>query len=324
MTYFVGFILLFSSFSWGKDLTLKYERAYENLKKLSVEDINQLRQYEIILIPGVLSEVLIEEDRTVPLDFSKLTQDYFGHQLQLLQDLKLKVLRLPSSTASIGITKKNLKEQMDRLKKENKKGIFMTHSLGGLILMDYLIEGYPQALNEVGGVLFLQSPFYGAPVANVYLSNPYFFRNFAKPILPLVNFSEETIEYLAIENRVSYMQMNAPIIFQILEQIPSITMSGISNGYRSLFTPAAEVMHHGCIGKTERFCLTKKLFNGPYDLSDGMVPLKSSKLPGVDSIQLHQVDHGELVVGLPFTDFDRSRMTISLIKILLEKISDKK
>ncbi len=63
------------------------------------------------------------------------------------------------------------------------------------------------------------------------------------------------------------------------------------------------------------------LYEGPFDQSDGMVPLESSKLPGVDFVTLSHVDHGETIVNVPFNSLSKSRMTRSLLKMLLKKMN---
>jgi len=80
-----------------------------------------------------------------------------------------------------------------------------------------------------------------------------------------------------------------------------------------------DIMEHGCIMGLRNWCMTKKLYSGPYDASDGMVPLSSSKLPLTDSIQIPALDHGEAVLSLPFTDYDRKKTAKVFIKMLLEK-----
>ncbi|GEM_PF-717035 len=317
---FVVMIILFSFSAFSKDLSRDFEKKYESQKRLSEDDLKKMRENEIILIPGILSEVLIESDRNARIDLSFLFNDYFGLQLKHLQNLNLPVKRLSTSSFSVEVTKQNIQREMDRLRLENKKAMFVTHSLGGLVLLDYILSSYPQSLDQILGIVFLQSPFYGAPVADVYLRNPYSFRDFATKIFPYINMSDQTVEYLSIKNRTVFMAQHMDLITKIMTEIPVITVSGIVNGYPSLFRPGAEVIHHGCIGFTERHCLTQQLYDGPYDLSDGMVTVNGSKLPQADFVQIHQVDHGEIVVSVPHSNHNRERMTEVFLKMMLEKV----
>jgi hypothetical protein len=51
-----------------------------------------------------------------------------------------------------------------------------------------------------------------------------------------------------------------------------------------------------------------------------MVPLESSKLEGADFIKIHEVDHGETVVDIPFMSIEQNLMYESLLKALTQKL----
>ncbi len=196
----------------------------------------------------------------------------------------------------------------------------MTHSLGGLVLLDFLIQGYPLSTENIHGILFLQSPFYGSPIADLYLSDASM-RDMTRPLLPLVNLSEETIRFLTVEFRKPYMDRHYDLIHEILKRIPAITVSGISNGQKSVSTSMVRIMQHGCTKKDPASCSGSEIkYKGPYDLSDGMVPLKSSLLPWGDFIVLKGFDHTEFVLRQNYVDRDPQELTIALLKVLLEKL----
>jgi len=310
-------ILFFSLQVHAKDLTGIFDQYYQSEKSIKASDIQSLSDTEIILVPGVLSEVFSGD----VLDLSRFTSQYFGDQVDYFKGLGLKVTRLPSSTYSVAKTKKLIHLAMEEVIKENKKVLFITHSLGGLALLDYLFENPITARAHLRGIIFLQSPFYGAPVASVFLSNPFYLKTLLEPVFPFFNFSEETIKYLSLEYRSGFMSMIQPQIDDLSNMVPIVTVAGIVNGSPSLFLPGSELVEHGCVLNAFGRCLTPKLYKGPNDLSDGLVPLKSSKLVGVDYIELQGVDHAEVIVNVPFTTYKRKKLTEALMRVFFDKIN---
>lgn len=319
-TLMVLIIYLLSLKVKAENLNLKFINTYFHDPKFSSQELKKLEGYKVLLISGVLAEIVIAEDKSAPVDFSFFTGNYFGEQLKLFKKLGVDAKRISSSSANIEITKDTIKKEIEIAQNENKKVIFMTHSLGGLVLLDYLVESYPTGRENIKGILFLQSPFYGSTIADMYLSDDFIIKKMAGPILPLINLSENTLHYLSVKNRKEYMLKNYDEIMQILKKIPTITISGVSNGQKSDSTTLIEIMHHGYIGKKTDEA-KKVIYKGPYDLSDGMVPLRSSLLPFGDTIVIRGLDHTEFVLRHNSIDFDQKTMATSLVKLLLEKIN---
>jgi hypothetical protein len=80
------------------------------------------------------------------------------------------------------------------------------------------------------------------------------------------------------------------------------------------------IIGNGCVTVIRGKCRSKQIYSGPFDDSDGMVPLLSSKLEGVDSIVLEGVDHGETVLAMPYKNIDKVKMTDTSLKLLLRRI----
>jgi len=316
-------IIFFSFFSFqllAKDVTSDYQRLINEKAILTDKEINFLKTQEIIFIPGILSEVFSWEDDRGIFDFSFLSSEYFGAQIKHLKNLKIQTKKIKSSSYATSDTIELIRKTFDELRKKNQKAILITHSLGGLALLDYLLEMTPEDSDYITGIIFIQTPFYGSPMASVYLNNPYEASKWLTPILPFFHTSRETIDYLSLEHRLIFMNQNEERIRDILKSSAAITLSTFTNSYPTLFRPAVDIMEMGCIKKiNQNKCLTKLLFEGPYDKSDGMVPINSSKLPGFDFITLEGVDHGETIIRLPFQNFNKEKMTETLLKMLIER-----
>ncbi len=304
----------------ARDLSERFTELYETRKAFSARDLAYLGDKEIVFVPGILSESLTWADRAAPWDFSLLTSDYFSAQVASLRNLGLRVEKILPSSYSVAITIGKIRKSLERVRAQGRRAVFITHSLGGLALLDQLIAASSEDTAVVAGILFLQSPFYGSPVADVYQSNPYSVEAWLRPILPFVNTSPETISYLSKKNRIQTMDRNHSRIQDLLREIPAITIAGTANGSHSVFQPAVDLMEFGCIRHLFKGCASRVLHPGPYDQSDGMVPFESSKLPGTDFVRLDGVDHGEMVVNLPFTQYAKARIPVVLLKLLVEKV----
>lgn len=300
------------------DVTDDYSQAYRLEKVLSPNDLASLSQTEIVLIPGIVSEAFSWSDTRGVLDFSFIFKNYLEAQQLNFQQLGLTVSLLPGSSTSVDETFLQIESKLEELKLRKEKALFIAHSLGGLVLLDYLLA-HRSAWEQVQGIIFLQSPFHGSPMANVYFQNPYFARTLLGPIMPLVHTSEETVRYLTVESRQKTMSQQMEKLHQLTNMIPIITAGGVSKDFRSLMKPSINLLSHGCVTVLRDRCQSKKFYLGPYDDSDGMVPFENSKLANVDFVKLVGVDHGETVVAMPFKNVNRVRMTDALLKLLLEK-----
>lgn len=308
------FLCVFLSLSaFGADLTGEYERLYGS--ELSSAELAKLAETEIVLIPGIGSETFVWEDTRGSLDLSLLFKNSFGAQLDHYRHLGIPVRRLWASSYSVQETIDEITATVEELRAKKKKALFITHSLGGLALLDFLTS--EQDLRNIQGILFLQSPFYGSPMATVYFENPYLARTILGPLLRYVNTSEDSVEYLSLEFRRNHMKPREKKLGRIFARIPALTLGTTTLGHRSLMASTANVIAYGCLVHSFGACRSKKIFPGPYSNSDGMVPLESSRLPGVDHIVVDGVDHGETLQAMPFKSVNRVQLTDAALRVLL-------
>lgn len=311
------FILFLISGAQAADLTKDYLKVHKKKTPLTWQENQSLGSHEFVLVPGILAESFIQEDSRSTFNFSLLTKDYFGSQFRYLEERGFRVRRVKTSSFSVDESKLAIAET---LRNTDKKLIFMTHSLGGMALLDFLIEN-EAAWEKVGGVVFLQSPFGGAPVASVLQHSPGIIQKFLDGIMGYFNTSEETLEYLSIEKRRDFIEKNRETLTRLTRRIPVLTVGGVVNG--RLFTPfltTTNVIRHGCPTPVFGVCALK-VYQGPFDQSDGMVPFKNSLLPGADFLKIDGVDHGETVVETYVGSIDRRRMTEALLKIFVKKLN---
>lgn len=309
------------SLAFTRELTIQYTNIYLQENVLDRTDLEQLKDLEIVLIPGIASETFDSTDDRSVLDLSFYFENYLVAQETYFESLGLQVTRLRSSSFSKSEALIEIHEQILELKNSGKKAVFMTHSMGGLILLEYLVKTNPESIVNVSGIIFMQSPFDGSPIASVYFQNPYLTRSLLGPIMRFVHTSEDSINYLTIESRQKWMSKYSTGIKALIKKVPIITTGGLSQNYPSLMAPSVNIIAHGCINVWKNKCLSNKLYAGPYDNSDGMVPFESSKLANSDYVKLMGVDHGETVLAMPFKNIDRVKMSAALLKMILLKIN---
>jgi hypothetical protein len=299
-------IIFFSLPGLARDISENFQAGYR--EPFTASELAKLQTKEVILIPGIMSETFIASDRRSRIDFSIFTKDYFGTHLKYLSALKVPVRRLNASSSSVEETKTEIEEI---LKVTERQLIFYTHSLGGMALLDLLLER-PEYWEKISAIVFMQSPFTGAPVASLVKRFPKLAR-----IFPVVHTSSEVVKYLTLEVRKDYVTKNQLTLLDLTGRIKIITVGGIANGYHSIFSPSVSLIRSGCLQTIRGRCVGPRLFQGPYDDSDGMVPFEGSKLPGTDFVRLPGVDHGETVVHSPFQSLDHRKLTTGLLKLVL-------
>ncbi len=291
----------------ARDISEDFSQFYKE-GTLSTEQIATLKNVEVIMIPGHMSETFVSDDHRSRINLSFFTKDYFGTHLQYLKNLGIPARRLNASSASVLDTKNEID---DIFRSTSRPLVFYTHSLGGMALLDYLLA-HPEKWERVSGIIFMQSPFTGAPVATVA-------RRFPKlgAIFPFVHTSTEVVHYLSLEERQDFLVKNQVLLAELTAIIRTVTVGGIANGYKSVFSTSVTLIKSGCLKLVRGRCIGRPLFDGPYDFSDGMVPFEGSKLPETDFVKLMATDHGETVLNTPYRNIDHKRLTSALLKLLL-------
>ncbi len=305
----------------GKNLSHEFVKINNQQLELTASEVKALRQYDIYFIPGILAESLIGSDRRSKLDISLITRDYFETSINVLQKkYKLNAKRLTTSSSNVNETQANIRKALDESARRGKKALLLSHSLGGLALIEELLVN-PKIQSNIAGIVFLQSPFYGTGLSEVLLDPPFELSKVIEPILPLLNISQETVDYVGIKSRKTFMARHHSKIAKLVSKVPLYTFSSIVESNKSIFKPTIDILQSGCIKNTKNKCITEIFYQGPYDKSDGLIPLRSSFIPGADYVVLNNVDHGEIILNVPFTDYKKEHMTTSWLRLLLKKIN---
>lgn len=305
----------------AKNLTKTFQRIYNQNSILSEKEITQLRNYQFILIPGILAETMDASDERTKLKLTLLVSGYYETQLELFnKKYKINAIKLRTSSNNINETRSNIHQAADDALKLGKKPIFISHSLGGLVLIDELATSR-SLQQKVAGAILLQSPFQGTHLASFVHTPPTYLKKILHPLLPWVNVSKETLEYITQESRKAVMTANELEILSLSKNIPMFTFSSISKKQMGLLKPLIDLNKAGCIKEiTDSFCVTPKVYPGPYDESDGLIPRGSSFIKHVDYIYTEDVDHIELVMPAYKEKYNKEKFLNTLLKMLLQKM----
>lgn len=321
LKFIISFGIMFSCVSLfaANDLTPLYLKHYNQSRSLSLKEQRALRNFDIYYIPGILAESFIDGDDRSKIHFDYLTKDYFGYQVDLLnRKYNIPAKRLSTSSKDVLETRQNIKLAVMSAASKNRKVLFISHSLGGLVLLDEVLEN-PSLQQNIAGIAFMQSPFYGSPLSEISLNPNYALKKIIAPLLPYVNLSEETILYVGAKARTQYMEDHTQQISELIQNVPLFTFSSSSESNKSFLKPLIDIIESGCLKSFSGRCITEVFYEGPYDKNDGLIPFKSSFLENADYITLDDVDHIEPILKIPFESYEKEHVTTSILRILLEK-----
>lgn len=313
-------LFIFSAQTFAADLTKQFKTIYQEQKDLSLSEQETLRKYDIHLIPGILAESLIWSDPRSSVDVSLITKDYYHVQLKVLnKKYNIPARRMTTSSYDVNETRQNIRKAIADAKFRKRKVIFVSHSLGGLVLLEELISN-KNVWSEIGGIAFLQSPFHGTPLGDIAINPPYELDDVVAKIIPRLNISYETLHFVSRPLRTKFMADNRKDIRELIKQVPLLTMTGIADSNTSIFKALIDIMEAGCLRGLTNRCITEVFFHGPYDRSDGLIPYKSSFLENADFIQLEKVDHGEIILNVPYEDYKKEHLTTTILRLILAKM----
>lgn len=318
----IGLAILFlTTHAYSADLTKEFKTIYHQEKDLTHEEQEILRKYDIHLIPGILAESLIWSDPRSAINFSLITKDYYHTQLKILnKKYKIPARRMTTSSYDVRETKQNIRQAIASAKAQGRKVLFVSHSLGGLALLEEMILN-KSITAHVGGIAFLQSPFHGTPLGELSINPPYELDEVVAKIIPRLNISYDTLEFVSPPIRQKFMREHKQRIREFIKQIPIFTLTGLADSNHSIFKPLIDIVEDGCLKGVKRKCISDVFYHGPYDKSDGMIPFKSSFLENADFVILEKVDHGEIMLNVPFEDYKKEHLTTTIFRMLLQKIS---
>lgn len=269
----------------GIDLTREYLDAYDRDCALGSADVRVLRGHKVLFVPGYLVGG---------------QPAYFAEQLDWLRSMEIEsekvAIRAGQSIAVNGPI------VAAAIRNATKPVILVTHSKGSVDALEAL-RAEAALRTKVDGWISLQGVFFGSPVADTLLDGTRVSPIISDMILGFLGGTRESAEGLTTRTALAYYRKHETAIALVVGKVPAIAF--VSDVARVQGTR------------------TNTLLEIPYDLmrregilNDGLVPVDSAVLPGMDFVKVSGVDHVAPVMPT-LQRFDRVRMTKALLSLML-------
>jgi len=288
----------------ARNWSTAYTHAYSRLDDLWTEEhYEKLRQYHFIFIPGFMSNAIIDVSNS-KIDFMSLIAQYFDKQMAWLEDNEIENERL--MIESEDEKRKNAKLLIQALNNSPKKVIIVAHSKGGLDTLSAYMRQMTLFKDKVAGVITIQSPFNGSPIADMMLEQ-LALDLLVSQLLRSLGGTRKSMESLTQQYRGLYNGAHNPYFADLLTQIPFLNYASYQPNHSWQIDTIMEV---------SRNIMLKK--NLP---SDGMVPWSSAIMPTAPFVVESDVDHLATVMPIPFQHkIDRVRFLKTLIYQLMPSL----
>jgi hypothetical protein len=281
----------------GRDATAEYLQAAAAGPDRSLE----LRRYKVLLVPGLFSNVDKSKLPVAGIFFSSATKPRYEEHMAVLRDLGVEYERLALQTESS--VKTNGAEIAAAVRASAKPVIILASSKAGLDVLDGLISDSGLA-GKVRGVVMLQAPFRGTPVADRLIDDADE-SSFLGRILESLGGSIDCMADLTTERTSAYLRRNAAAIARLTSDVPVISVATwVDKKPRGVQDTGLKPLRNYLLKKGYR--------------NDGLVPYESAILPGSDYVLLPDADHGATAQPTRL-DFDRKAMTRAVISMVMKR-----
>lgn len=263
--------------------------------------ITRLSRYKIILIPGLFGDIYPKKRSFLSLDWQ--LGKYFHNQQIWLQanNIEYEILNLDTRNFAV----KNIQKITNAIEQSKKPVIIMTHGKGGLETLDVLLSS-PKLIQKVKGLIALQVPFRGTPLADYWLKKAYLMT----PTLwyfKIKGTSRQIIENLTTDKRLKFNSKYKNELKKITKTIPFICIA--------TWKPDNPYKADSGLWFTRSF-----LFKLGFMRNDGYIPLNYALIDGCEYVFIKNVDHRETVFPTRHESIDRVKLTKTLFLMLLNRI----
>jgi len=269
----------------GLDRTREYLDAYHRDCALGTADVRALRRYKVLFVPGYLVGG---------------QPAYFAEQLDWLRSMEVESEKVAIKAGQSIAT--NGPIVAAAIRKSTKPVILITHSKGSVDALEALrVEAALRT--KVRAWISLQGVFFGSPVADTLLDGTVVSPIISDMILGFLGGTRESAESLTTRTALAYYRKHDAAISLLVRKVPAIAFVSDLDRVQG--------------------ARTNTLLEIPYDLmrregilNDGLVPVDSAVLPGMDFVKVIGVDHIAPVMPT-LRRFDRVRMTEALLSLML-------
>lgn len=250
----------------------------------------ELRTMKVLLVPGLLAESYLEAYRHLGVG------GYFEPQLALFKELGIEAQRLGlESEAELEV---NALKIVWAVKASSKPVLIIGHSKGGLDALMALFN-YPEIRPQVTGLIAIQGPFWGTPLADQALDSKTLSWKLKK-LFKKLGGSLHTLVQLSEQERRRWMQTEFYELAQLATEVPLLSVASYKTDAPGLDSILEPIRDHFLQNK----------------VSDGLVPTRSALLPWGKNVTLAEVDHAMTVMACDHFPYDQKKLTLSLLSEL--------
>lgn len=290
---FIVFGLLISSAvvaASGADLTRSYQALYKADCALRQDQILALRKHKVLLIPGY---------------FSNFEPAHFAEHMQWFTTIgvaheKVNVQAGQSTAVNAAIVATAIRQSTLPV-------ILISHSKGSVDTLEAL-RTEPTLQPKVKGWVSLQGVFFGSPIADMLLDENFLNPLFSTLILGFFGGTKDGAQGLTTTASSKYYQNHKTVISAIVRDIPNIAFASALDA-----KPGTT--------QTTQLELPHDLMRRVGIPNDGLVPIDSAVIPGMNFIKVSGVDHIAPVMPA-MMKYDRIRMTKALLLLLQSPYSN--
>lgn len=311
LTILILFTICLSTYA--RDLSERYLQLKST--KLSTPEINQLKKFKILIVPGVLAESFLRDGKN-KISVGFIFEEGFSEQISALKETGLDFEFLDFDTENSPA--ENAKEIIKAIEASAKPVLIYSHSKGGLDTLEAFHQR-PDLISKVKGWATVQSPLWGSKIASLMYDNRPI-KSIGTSLFEWMGGEPGGFSALTIEERAEVM--NTDEVKRLLLEL----------------TKKMKVLNYASF-KSNRFGIDTplELFrNIALDLegkNDGVVSIQSALMSAqgypVDSIVESDVDHLMTMTRyrpdewdlLNFTrkQYSQKAHTFSILKMLSEK-----
>jgi len=267
-------LLSCSSFAGGINISKEYLLTKTQIQNETFsEDLlkSYLKGQTVLLIPGVLSESFSStSNQKLKVNFV-LGEIFEDHENWLLEEgLNYEKIELESEASP----KENADFIIEVIEDMPENIIIFTHSKGGIDTFEALSKK-PELLKKISGIITVQTPFKGSPVAEDF-SNNFLTKQLGKWLFKLLGGSGEGMESLTESTSKSRNESLEEQYKYIVSKVPVINFGSFKEDTFGWDSPL------------ELFRDISDAKSGP---NDGVVPLTSAFLDDTYQVTESNVDH---------------------------------
>ncbi|GAF91803.1 unnamed protein product, partial [marine sediment metagenome] len=190
------------------DSTGEYDAIWENIDcHFGYKAVNDLHNYKVIFVFGLLSDLYQE----------KFTDGYVKWLRKMGIDCERAAIESEESPSY------NMPAIAKAIELADKPVIIIARSKGGLDVLYTLVEN-EHLLNKIRGIIMIQTPFFGSPLAD-YILNSTILNATAVKALNALGGSKKFLSSLATGKREEYYRQNRETITRIAGAVPFISFA---------------------------------------------------------------------------------------------------